>query len=96
MEANASIQNVVMKTCPVTSLRSPLTSLLSACRTMQMLPRQEGRASLQSISALYNKATCFEFHQLLVATLLSYGKALDKYEAAEEASGDAKLPESIG
>jgi hypothetical protein len=31
---------------------------------------------------LYNRATCFEFHQLLVATLPSYGKALDKYEAA--------------
>jgi hypothetical protein len=31
---------------------------------------------------LYNKTTCFEFHQLLVATLLSYGKALDKFEDA--------------
>jgi hypothetical protein len=31
---------------------------------------------------LYNKATCFEFHQLLVATLLSYGKALDKFMKA--------------
>jgi len=81
MEGNASIQNVIMKTCPVASVRSPLTSLLSMCRIMQMLPRQGGRASLRGVSALYNKATCFEFHQLLVATLLSYGKALDKYEA---------------
>ena len=31
---------------------------------------------------MYNKATCFEFHQLLVATLLSYGKALDKFVKA--------------
>jgi hypothetical protein len=82
MEGKASIQNVIMKLCPVTSVRSPLTSLLSACRTMQMLPRQGGRASLRGVSALYNKATCFEFHQLLVATLLSYGKALDEYETA--------------
>jgi len=49
---------------------------------MPVLPRQEGRASLPGISALYNKATCFEFHHLLVATLLSYGKALDKFAAA--------------
>jgi hypothetical protein len=26
----------------------------------------------------YNKETCFEFHQLLVATLLAYGKALEE------------------
>jgi hypothetical protein len=31
---------------------------------------------------LYNKATCFEFHQLLVATLLSYGKTLDDLDSA--------------
>jgi len=31
---------------------------------------------------LYSKATCFEFHQLLLATLLSYGKALDGFVAA--------------
>jgi hypothetical protein len=49
---------------------------------MQTLPRQEGWGELQGVSALYNKATCFEFHRLLVATLLSYGKALDEYAAA--------------
>ena len=47
-----------------------------------MLPRQEGRVRLRGVSALYNKATCFEFHQLLVATLISYGKALDNFAAA--------------
>ena len=82
MEDDARIQEVVMKTCPADSVRSPLTSLLSACRQMQTLPRQEGRAGLPGISALYNKTTCFEFHQLLVATLLSYGKALDKFKDA--------------
>src|SRR5882762_6989250 len=49
---------------------------------MQTLPRQEGRAKLRGLSALYSKATCFEFHQLLLATLLSYGKALDGFVAA--------------
>ena len=34
MEDDAIIQNVIMKTCPVASMRSPLTSLLSVCRTM--------------------------------------------------------------
>jgi hypothetical protein len=79
MEHKASIQDIVMKKCPVARMRSPITSLLSACRTMKTLPRQEKRTKLQGVSALYNKATCFEFHQLLVATLLSYGKALDDF-----------------
>ncbi len=85
MEDKARIQDIIMKKCPVNRVRSPLTSLLSACRKMKTLPAPETR--FQSVSALYNKATCFEFHQLLVATLLSYGKAL---EAFVDALGDHK------
>jgi hypothetical protein len=81
MEDEASIQDIIMKNCPVVNAQSPITSLLNACRTMQMLPRQEGRAKLRGLSALYSKATCFEFHQLLLAMLLSYGKALDRFVA---------------
>jgi hypothetical protein len=82
MEGDAEIQDIIMKTCLVASVRSPITSLLSMCHTMQMLTRQEGQARLQGVSALYNKTTCFEFHQLLVATLLSYGKVLNKFVKA--------------
>jgi hypothetical protein len=34
------------------------------------------------VSGLYNRDTCFEFHQLLVSTLLSFGRGLDAYAKA--------------
>ena len=62
MEDDASIWDIIMKNCPIVYAQSPITSLLNACRTMQTLPRQEGRAKLRGVSGLYSKATCFEFH----------------------------------
>jgi hypothetical protein len=82
MEDNPSIQDIIMKNCPIVYAQSLITLLLNACHTMQTLLRQEGWAKLCCISGLYSKATCFEFHQLLLATLISYRKALDRFLAA--------------
>jgi hypothetical protein len=86
MEDNAKLQGIIMENCPIINAQSPITSLLNVCRTMQTLPRQEGRAKLRGASGLYSKATCFEFHQLLLATLLSYGKTVDEFMAALNAT----------
>jgi len=67
----------------ITGMPSATTSLLTACRDMQNMPTQARRAQPGEQSGLYNRATCFEFHQLLVSTLLRFGKALDGYAAAK-------------
>jgi hypothetical protein len=46
------------------------------------MPRREGLDHEDEVSGLYNKTTCFEFHQLFVSTLLSFGKVLEGYADA--------------
>jgi hypothetical protein len=77
-------KNTIQKFVATTTTGKPLaiTSLLTACRDMEMMPRQEGVETKNEVSGLYNKTTCFEFHQLLVSTLLSFGKALEGYADA--------------
>jgi hypothetical protein len=58
------------------------STLLSACQKMQSMPRPDRKEQLKERSGLYSRDTCFEFHQLLVSTLLDYGKALDKSDDA--------------
>jgi len=65
-----------------TGMPLEIPSLLTACRDMEMMPRREGLEKKDEESGLYNKTTCFEFHQLLVSTLLSFGKALEGYADA--------------
>ena len=59
-----------------TNIALTITSLLTACRDIQMMPRQRWPENLDKDLCLYNKATCFKFHQLLISTLLSFSKAL--------------------
>jgi hypothetical protein len=77
-------KNAIQKFVTTTSTGMPLaiTSLLTACRDMEMMPRREGLDDEDEVSGLYNKTTSFEFHQLLVSTLLSFGKALEGYADA--------------
>jgi hypothetical protein len=57
---------------------STFPSLFSACQSMQSMPWPSEPERSMERSGLYNTATCFEFHQLLVSTLVDYGKALEK------------------
>lgn len=66
----------------ITGMPLATTSLLTACRDMQNMPTRARREPGEQ-SGLYNRATCFEFHQLLVSTLLRFGKALDGYASAK-------------
>ena len=61
------------------------SALLSACRKMLLMPRPDRKEQSKEWSGLYSRDTCFEFHQLLVSTLLNYGKALDSLGAAHGA-----------
>jgi hypothetical protein len=47
------------------------------------------------MSGLYNRDTCFEFHQLLVSTLLSFGKGLEEYEKAYHDHQSKQDPKSF-
>jgi hypothetical protein len=58
------------------------STLLSACRKMRSMPRPERQEQSKERSGLYSRDTCFEFHHLLVSTLLAYGKALDELNNA--------------
>ena len=77
-------KNTIQKFVATTSTGMPLatTSLLTVCRDMEKMPRREGLEKEDEVSGLYNKTSCFEFHQLLVSTLLSFGKALEGYADA--------------
>ena len=77
-------KNTIQKFVATTSTGIPLaiTSLLTACRDMEMMPRREGLDDEDEVSGLYYKTTCFEFHQLLVSTLLSFRKVLEGYADA--------------
>jgi hypothetical protein len=82
----------LMDKCPRDEMRSKLPTLLAACNRMRNMPRVERtEESRNAMSGLYNKDTCFEFHQLLVATLLSYGKALDAFEEAKNANASVQV-----
>ena len=77
--------------------RMPLTitSLLTACQEMQTMPRPDRPDQADEMSGLYNRDTCFEFHQLLISTLLSFGKGLEGYEQAYQNHQSKQDPEEF-
>ena len=72
-----------MDHCPAKGMISQLPCLVAACKDWV----EQGPSG--SEVQVYNETTCFEFHQLLVATLLAYGKGLDALYTAR-AKGDAQ------
>ena len=65
-------------------MRPTITSLLTACRDMRSYPKPERRVKSEDRSGLYTRDTCFEFHQLLISTLVSYTAVLRKLKRAYE------------
>ncbi|KIM77717.1 hypothetical protein PILCRDRAFT_11806 [Piloderma croceum F 1598] len=57
----------------------PLSVKLMSMDCKNTIQKREGLDNEDEVSGLYNKTTCFKFHQLLVSTLLSFGKALEGY-----------------
>jgi len=70
----------IMKNCPKVTTRPTITSLLTACQDMQSYPRPESQVQSDDRSGLYTRDTCFEFHRLLISTLLGYRRALNKLQ----------------
>jgi hypothetical protein len=72
----------IMKNCPNASMRPTITSLLTACQDMQSCPSPEQEVQPEDRSGLYTRDTCFEFHLLLISTLLSYKMELNNLKKA--------------
>jgi hypothetical protein len=65
-----------MGPCGRSELRSDLTNLLATFAKSEIAD-----ATPQPHSLMYNATTCVEFHRLLLAALLAYGKALCELQA---------------
>jgi hypothetical protein len=70
------IKTYIMDHCPVQEMVSELTNLTAVCKSLVQDPASK--------AVLYDQDTSYEFHQLVVATLLSYGKALNALCAARK------------
>ena len=83
------IQHHIMDNCPAEGMVSELPHLGAACKDWV----EQGLSG--SEVQVYNETTCFEFHQLLVATLLAYGKGLDALYAAKDAQTQVCLARRV-
>jgi hypothetical protein len=74
MADEGQIESIIMKPCGRPELSSDLTHIITIFREMQQpsadIPKDELARNM------YNEDTCWEFHQLLLTTILAYGKAL--------------------
>ncbi|KIM71737.1 hypothetical protein PILCRDRAFT_16781 [Piloderma croceum F 1598] len=84
----------IMNNCPNATMRPTITSLLTACRDMRSYPKPEQRVKSEDKSedrsCLYTRDTCFEFHQLLISTLVGYKAGLNKLSKAY----NGKIPDA--
>lgn len=87
-EQGEVIMNHIMRNCQVQNMVSSLTNLINACQRWVAQPEQGPDDDVQ----VYNKTTCFEFHQLFVATLLAYGRVLDALYTAQK---ERRMPDAI-
>jgi len=70
-EKSDMIKYHIMDNCPVKEMVSDLTHLVATCK--RLVVQDITGSGLQ----LYDQTMCSKFHQLVVATLLAYGKVLD-------------------
>jgi hypothetical protein len=76
MEKQGEISEFILKKSGRPELASDFRNLLAEFKKICDLQDEDALPEL-GLGA-YNKETCFEFHQLLVATLLAYGKSLEE------------------
>jgi len=93
MERDGQIESFIMEPCGHPELRSEkLTKLVGAFREVIS---ESGKIDLppqKDWLGVYNETTCFEFHQLLIATLLAYGKGLDALKEVDGKTGKDLAP----
>ena len=73
MAEDDQIEPFIMMPCGCPKLFSGLTNILAVFREILSPSAKESDRLARDV---YNEDTCWEFHQLLLATLLSYGKVL--------------------
>ena len=85
------MESAIMKECENSNCRSTLTNLVA---TFEL---RESNSTRLHVS-MYNAATCVEFHQLLLAALLAYGKGLCALNTArnESVKAMAKRCQQVG
>jgi hypothetical protein len=81
MHEQGQIQSVIMAPCGKKELASErLEHLVAMSKELLLQPGKGPKGRL----SLYSKDTCWEFHLFLLATLLSYGRALVLLEAVNQ------------
>lgn len=84
MADEGQIESIIMQPCGHPELSSDLTHIIAIFREMQL----QSSADVPNdglIQNVYNEDTCWEFHLLLLATILAYGKALVSLAEVDEA-----------
>lgn len=69
MVRSGQMEKAIMEECGRSDCHSAFTNLVATFESLQLNPSQ-------THDAMYNIDTCVEFHWLLLATLLTYGKGL--------------------
>jgi hypothetical protein len=90
MQEEGQISSLIMDSCPSKEFRSQLTSLLSAFADVLKKKENKELSGVPEGTGVYTEATCYEFHQLLVASLMAYANALGELCDA----GNAKTMEA--
>ncbi|KIM81235.1 hypothetical protein PILCRDRAFT_787885 [Piloderma croceum F 1598] len=76
----------IMNNCPNATICPTITLLLTACQDMRSYPKPEQWVQSEDGSedrlGLYTRDMCFEFHQLLISTFISYKAGLHKLRKA--------------
>jgi hypothetical protein len=83
MQEEGQISSLIMDSCPSKEFRSQLTSLLSAFADVLKKKENKELSGVPEGTGVYTEATCYEFHQLLVASLMAYANALGALCKAE-------------
>jgi hypothetical protein len=83
MQQEGQIASLIMDSCPSKKSRSQLTTLLSAFADIVRKKENKELPEVPEGTGAYTEATCYEFHQLLVASLMAYANALGALSEAE-------------
>jgi hypothetical protein len=83
MQREGQIASLIMDNCPSKESRSQLTSLLSVFAGIARKKKNKELPEVPEGTGAYTEATCYEFHQLLVASLMAYANALGALSEAE-------------
>jgi hypothetical protein len=75
--------SLIMDNCPSEEFRSQLTSLVPAFADVLKKKENGELSAVPEGTGVYTEATCYEFHQLLVASLMAYANALGALCEAE-------------